>query len=91
LWVELPDLGDNTLSIGIVFVAFIYRTDLSFLVNQSAAIESCSVFTNWKPVDLYTDPSADNGKFVHSARIDDDPYAVMRGLDYLTKIKGASD
>jgi hypothetical protein len=94
LWVEPPDFGDITPSIGVVFAAFLNLTEYSNLtdllngdsINKSAAkIVTCSVFASWQPVEIYIDPFTDS--FIHSPSIDF-PSAAVRDSNYLAN-KGA--
>jgi hypothetical protein len=65
VWVEPPELGEDVPSIGIVLAAFSNTTNFDqFSYNYSAEIVTCSVFSNWQPVDIYIDPTTDN--LVHS-------------------------
>jgi hypothetical protein len=66
LWIEPPSIGDNTPSIGVVFVSMV---EPSYLLNQAAEIVTCSLYAGWKPVELYIQPSVDN--FIHSPSVSD--------------------
>lgn len=62
MWVDPPNIGDATPSIGAVFATY-YNN------SSSAKILTCSVYASWQPVDMYLNTFADN--FIHSPTMDE--------------------
>ena len=59
-WVEPPDMGSSTPSIGAVYAPAIVHGRNADLYPSSVQIVACSVFAIWEPVDLFMNLSSDN-------------------------------
>lgn len=69
LWVEPPDLGSMTPSIGAIFATQGFGDEEFENLTDYTYIMSCSVFATWQPIDMYMNISTDDND-VRSPTID---------------------
>ena len=71
LWIEPPDLGDRTPSIGVAVMANqsdVTNSDIITSITPQVFIAACSVYAGWRPAEVYVDTTDAS---VHSSTIND--------------------
>jgi hypothetical protein len=72
-WVEAPDIGADSPSIGVVFALFgnFSNGNYTDTSRYDAKLSCCSVVSSWEPVQIYTNPKTDT--YFHSPTVDNAP------------------
>ncbi|CZR70300.1 uncharacterized protein PAC_20203 [Phialocephala subalpina] len=75
IWIDPPNLGNNTPSIAAAFLSTYDGSDPSSSIQNKtlSAVEivTCSLYANWQPMDVYLTPKID--PYIHSSNISNPP------------------
>jgi hypothetical protein len=75
IWIEPPNLGDNTPSVAAAFLSKYNGTNPTASVPNEmiSAVEvvTCSLYASWQPTDVYLTPRLD--PYIHSSNTSDPP------------------